>query len=362
MADTDTASAADVHVDDVRRAHLVTGAGVTALILALMVALVAAVVLGIAVGTVTLPLRQIWDVIGHHLGLVSKAPDRLQNQIIWEFRTPRVLLAAIVGAGLSVAGVCLQVLARNGLADPYVLGVSSGAALGAVIVLSYGTGVVGGLGVSGAAVVAAMLTMVLVFTLAQRGGQIGPTRLVLAGVAVSYLATAATSFLQLYLNPNELRGIMFWLLGSLAGASWDDLRAPTIAIVASMAWLIGRGRAMNALTAGDDSAVALGVDVHRLRIELLVISSLLTGAAVSVAGGIGFVGLMVPHAVRFIVGPDHRKLLPVSMIAGAVFMVLVDLASRIADRPNELPVGIFTAALGAPFFLILLRRTGRGAP
>ena len=266
----------------------------------------------------------------------------------------------MVGAGLSTAGAVLQVLARNGLADPYVLGVSSGAALGAVLAIAIGSSAVGGLSASGAAFVFSLITLVVVFAFAQRAGRIGPTRLVLAGVAVSYLATAATSFVQLYVNPLELRGILYWILGSLASASWDDLRLPTITIVVSMGWLLARARSMNVMATGDDTANALGVDVNRFRIELLVISSLLTATAVSVSGGIGFVGLMVPHAARMVVGPEHRRMLPVCALGGAVFMVLVDLLSRIADRPNELPVGIFTAALGAPFFLLLLRRTGKG--
>jgi iron complex transport system permease protein len=217
-----------------------------------------------------------------------------------------------------------------------------------------------GLGVSGAAFVSALLTLVVVFAFAQRAGQVGPTRLVLAGVAVSYLFTAATSFLQLYADPLALRGIVFWLLGSLANARWDDLGVPTAVIIVSMVWLLGRSRSLNVMTTGDDSANALGVSVNRFRIELLVVTSMLTASAVAVSGGIGFVGLMIPHAARFVVGPEHRKMLPVAVLGGAVFMVLVDLASRMVDRPNELPVGIFTAALGAPFFLILLRRETSG--
>ncbi len=338
-----------------------SGGGFVALVVGLLLALVASLFIGISLGTVTLPFGEVWRVVGSHLGWHDGEISAVQDQIIWEFRTPRVLLAAVVGAGLSVAGACLQVLARNGLADPYVLGVSSGAGLGAVLAITIGSSVLGGLGASGAAFVFSLLTLVLVFLFAQRGGRIGPTRLVLAGVAVSYLATAATSFVQLYVNPLELRGIMFWILGSLASASWDDLGLPTLAIVVSTAWLVARGRSMNVMATGDDTASALGVDVNRFRIELLVISSLLTATAVSVSGGIGFVGLMVPHAARFVVGPEHRRMLPVCALGGAVFMVLVDLLSRVVDRPNELPVGIFTAALGAPFFLVLLRRSGRGA-
>jgi iron complex transport system permease protein len=329
--------------------------------IALAVALVVALFVGVTYGTVNLPFSEVWSVIGWHLGWGDVEPTAVQDQIIWEFRTPRVLLAAVVGAALSQAGACLQVLARNPLADPYILGVSSGAAFGAVLAAVTGWTVLAGVGISGAAFASALITLVVVFLLAQRAGQVGPSRLVLAGVAVSYLFTAATSFVQLYTNPLELRGIMFWILGSLANARWDDLGIPTVAIMVSMGWLLGRARSLNVMTTGDDSANALGVSVNRFRIELLVVTSMLTASAVAVSGGIGFVGLMIPHAARFIVGPDHRRMLPVAVLGGAVFMVLVDLASRIVDRPNELPVGIFTAGLGAPFFLVLLRRAGRGA-
>ena len=330
------------------------------LIAVLLAALVISLLIGISIGTVTVPIGRVWRIIGQHLHVRHGQSDPLEEQIIWEFRTPRVLLAAVVGAALSVAGVALQVLARNGLADPYILGVSSGASLGAVIVIAYGSGAVGGIGVSGAAFLASVITLFVVFGLAQRSGRVGPTRLVLSGIAVSYLVMAATNYIQIHSNPLELRGILFWMLGSLAAAKWSDLGIPTVAIFVSLGWLLVRARAMNVLTAGDDVGSSLGIEVNRLRIELLVVSSLLTAAAVSVAGGIGFVGLMVPHAARLVVGPDHRRVLPIALLVGAVFMVLVDLLSRVVDRPNELPVGVFTAAIGAPFFILLLRRGSRG--
>ncbi len=337
-----------------------TGGGVVALQIVLLLALVAALFAGITFGTVNLPFREVWGVVGFHLGWTDVAPTAVQDQIIWDYRASRVLLAAVVGGALSLAGACLQVLARNPLADPYVLGVSSGAAFGAVLAAVTGWSVLTGIGLSGAAFASALVTLALVFLLAQRRGQVGPTRLVLAGVAISYLCTAATSFLQLYTNPLELRGIMFWILGSFSNARWSDLGLPAAVIVLSTVWLLGRARTLDLMSAGDDSASAMGVEVNRFRIELLVVTSVLTATSVAVSGGIGFVGLMIPHAARFVVGPDHRRMLPVTVLGGAVFMVLVDLASRIVDRPNELPVGIFTAALGAPFFLVLLRRSGRG--
>ena len=319
------------------------------------VALVVALLVSISLGTVTLPVGDVWRVIGHHVLRTGGEPDVLQDQIVWSIRTPRVLLAAVVGMALSVAGVALQALVRNPLADPYVLGVSSGASLGAVLVMGYGSAIVG-LSASGGAFAGALLSLVTVFVLAQRSGQLADTRLILAGVAISYLAMAGTSLVQLRADPTQVRGILFWLMGSVAGAKWEQLGLPAVVMVVVAAYLLLQGRNMNALAVGDDDAAALGVDVHRLRIGLLVASSLLTAVAVAVAGGVGFVGLMVPHAARLIVGSDHRKLLPVAALAGGVFVVLVDLATRTIDRPNEYPITVFTAALGAPFFLWLLRR------
>ncbi len=301
----------------------------------------------------------VWGVVLQHVR-GQQVADPLYEQIIWQIRVPRVLMAAVIGAALGVAGVALQGLVRNPLADPYVLGVSSGAALGAVIVIGAGWSALAGVGVSTAAFVGAVLTLVAVYLLAQRGGQLSDTRLVLAGVALAYLATAGTSLVQLRSDPNLVKGILFWLMGSVSGATWAQLGLPTLAILACTAWLFLQARGLNALALGDDEAAALGVDVHRLRIGLLVVASLLTALAVSVAGGIGFVGLMGPYAVRLVVGSDYRRVLPTSMLAGALFLVLVDLATRTVDRPNEYPITVFTAAIGAPFFLWLMRRQGRG--
>lgn len=343
-----------------RRPFLVSGKGYGALLVVLAAVLVGSLLVGISYGTVTLPLGTVWRVVGSHLGVADPVDGGGTDQIIWDFRTPRVLLAAVVGGGLAVAGAALQVLARNALADPYVLGVSSGASFGAVLAVLVGSSAIGGLSISGAAFVGALVTLAVVFVLAQRGGRIGPSRLVLAGVAVSYLTTALTSLIQLQVNPLELRGTMFWMLGSFAGADWVDLRIPTVTMVSITGWLIVRGPWLNVMTTGDDTASGLGVEVHRFRLELLLVSSLLTATAVAVAGGIGFVGLLVPHMARLIVGPDHRRVLPVCALGGGAFMVLVDLLSRVFDRPNEYPVGIFTAVLGAPFFLVLMRRASRG--
>ncbi|MCP2342403.1 FecCD family ABC transporter permease [Actinomadura rupiterrae] len=337
-----------------------SGAFTGVLIGGLAVALVAVCVIAISLGSVTLPLGAVWRVIAAHL-TGSGDTDPLRDQVVWDIRTPRVLVAALVGAGLSAAGVALQALVRNPLADPYVLGVSSGASLGAVLVAAVGAPALGGLGVTGAAFVSALLSVLLVYVLAQRGGRLLDSRLVLAGVAVGYLCQAATSYVQLQLDPSELQRLMFWLMGSIAGATWHDLRLPAAVIAACTAYLLLQARRLNALLAGDDAATALGTPVRTLRLALLAVASLLTATAVSVVGGIGFVGLMVPHAARFAVGADHRRVLPVATLLGAVFLVVVDLATRTVDRPNELPVGVFTTAIGVPFFLWLLRRRTGGA-
>lgn len=329
------------------------------MLLVLVVLLAVSLVAAVGLGTVTVGPATVWRVVFAHLA-GSPVADPLNDQIVWQLRVPRVLLAAVIGAALSVAGVALQGLVRNPLADPYVLGVSSGASVGAVIVIGAGWTVLAGVTVGAGAFAGALASLVVVFLLAQTGGRLSDTRLILAGVAVGYLATAGTSLVQLRSDPNLVKGILFWLMGSVAGARWSDLGVPAVTMAVCTVWLVLQARGLNALALGDDDAAALGVDVHRLRIGLLVVSSLLTATAVSVAGGVGFVGLMVPHAARLVVGADHRRLLPTSLLAGAVFLVLVDLATRAVDRPNEYPITVFTAALGAPFFLWLLRRGASG--
>jgi iron complex transport system permease protein len=337
---------------------LVLAAGVLAAVL------VGTMLVGVSVGAVAVPLSDVWGIVADQLGLgaVGGSFDPTYEQIVWEFRVPRVLLAALAGAGLSVAGVVLQAVVGNPLADPYVLGVSSGAALGAAVALTAGVGIAGTLGVSGLAFAGAVAAVVIVFALGQHRGRLAPLRLVLAGVAVSYVLTAATSFVQIQATPNELRSVMFWLMGSVAGARWPQLQVVSVVVLGATAGLTLFGRQLNALVAGDETAISLGVDVHRLRIVLLGLASLLTGAVIAVAGGVGFVGLMIPHLVRLAVGADHRRVLPLAALTGATYLVLVDLLSRSVDRPNELPLGIFTAAFGAPLFVWLLRRNRSMTP
>ncbi|WP_216587343.1 FecCD family ABC transporter permease [Streptomyces brasiliscabiei] len=316
-------------------------------------------VMAVSIGAVNIPVGDVWRVLLHHITGRGAPGDPALDQIVWTFRAPRVALAALVGAGLAVTGAVLQTLVANPLADPVVLGFSYGASLGAVLVITLGGATLagfGGLGVSGAAFVGALTAGALAFALGRRGGRLAPTRLVLAGVVVGSVFLSLTSFVQLMATPTELRTVMFWMLGSVAGAQWDQLPVVTVVVVTGTVVLTLFGRRLDALLAGDESATALGVDVSRLRAVLLILSALLTGTVIAVAGGIGFVGLMIPHLVRLTAGAGHRRLLPLTALLGAVYLVAVDLLSRTLDRPNELPLGILTVLLGAPFFLWLLRR------
>jgi iron complex transport system permease protein len=338
------------------RAHLVHGKGFAALLLGLSTAVAGAVVLAVALGAVTLPVDEVARILAAHLTGRRFERDLIGDDIVWQFRLPRALLAVVAGAGLSVAGTVLQAVVRNPLADPYVLGLASGASLGAVAVLTLGSAAVAGLSLPSAAFAGAATTLALVLALGQRAGRLAPGRLLLAGVSLGYLFSAVTSYLQLRARPDQLAGVLFWLLGSLAGAHWSQLGVPAACVVLCTAWLTTQGRRLNVLLLGDESATALGVDVTRLRLWLLLVTALLTGTVVAVVGAVGFVGLMIPHLVRMLVGADHRRVLPVAALLGGAYLSLVDTAARTVARPLELPVGILTAVLGVPFLLWLLRR------
>jgi iron complex transport system permease protein len=339
--------------------QLIPGAFFSTFVVFLLVFLVFSALVALSIGAVSIPLAEVWRIVLHHLTPGGEQSSVVQDRIIWTFRAPRVALAMVAGAGLSVAGTALQALVRNPLADSYILGVNQGAALGAVAVLVLGSGALGGLGLSSAAFIGAMVALALVFLLGQRGGRSNPTRLILAGVAIGHLLSSATSYLVIHADTQALAGVVFWLLGSFAGAKWSQLPIPAAVVLVTTAWLILQRRGLNALLMGDESASALGIDLYRFRITLLVGCALISGTIVSVAGSIGFVGLMIPHVARLLVGADHRRVLPVAALLGASYLVWVDLAARTLERPSELPIGIFTALLGAPFFLWLMRRRDR---
>ncbi|MFF9171928.1 MULTISPECIES: FecCD family ABC transporter permease [unclassified Streptomyces] len=334
----------------------VVPAGPLALVLA--VALLAALTAAVACGSTSVPAAEVWSVVGHRLSGAAPRPGT-SDLIVWQLRVPRALLAALVGAGLGLVGTAVQALVRNPLADPYLLGISNGASLGAVaaIVLGAGAGGAFGLGLSGAAFAGALATFALVWAVARRGGGFAPLRLVLAGVAIGQFLSGFTSYLVLRTgDEQQTHSVLFWLMGSLGGATWQLLAVPAVAVPLALLWLLARARGLNALLMGDETAAGLGVDVTRLRRELFTATSVLTGVLVAVSGAIAFVALMVPHACRLLVGGDHRRLLPVAALSGALLLVVVDLVCRTALATQELPVGVVTSLVGAPALLYLLDR------
>lgn len=323
-------------------------------------------VLSAAPGPVAVsPLDAAKIVIGHLVPGMPWMSDGtltpLQDQAVWQFRVPRSLLAALSGAGLALAGAMMQAVVRNPLAEPYILGVSSGASVGAVLVIVSGGATFLGLTMSGAAFVGAMVACILVAMLARIRGELSPTRMILAGVALGALLSAVTSYLTLTTDAQNVVSVMFFLLGSVSAADMSSLLIPAVALAIACIAVFGLSRSMNALLAGDESAMAVGVRTTRLRGLLLVLASLLTGAIVAVSGGIGFVGLVVPHMARLLVGSDHRRMLPITVLGGALFLMVADLLARTVAMPTEIPLGILTAFVGAPFFLWLMRSGGERA-
>ncbi|ADK85800.1 transport system permease protein [Desulfarculus baarsii DSM 2075] len=320
------------------------------LCLVLCLLLAATFVLGLTVGTASVPLGQVWD------WAMGRADTGSAAVIVGQLRLPRLLVAALAGAALSLSGAVFQGVLRNPLAEPFILGVSGGAATGAVLAISLG--LAGLWAVSTFAFLGALGTMLLVMAIAGRRGGLDAASIVLTGVMVNAFFTACIMFVISTTTDQKLHSILFWLYGDLSGATMAQaaLLAPVLALAGAALWL--RARHLNLLSAGETAAAALGVEVGRTRFFLMIVASLLVGAAVSLSGLIGFVGLMAPHLLRMTIGHDHRLLLPGSVLFGASFLCLADTAARTLISPSSLPVGVVTAALGAPFFLLLLARRG----
>lgn len=324
------------------------------LLLLLAVSLVWASILGPA----DLRPSEVGASVWAHLTGTPSPLSPTRDGIVWELRVPRVLTAAGVGGGLALCGAVMQALTRNPLADPYLLGLSSGASAGAVIVIVLGAA----LALPFAAFAGAVLALSLTLLLSRAAGSFSPTAVVLAGLAVSAVLSALTSLVIFWsATGDSYREILSWLLGSLGGADWADTALVAVALLVCAFPLMGSARTLDSLVLGDTAAEALGVPVARVRVMLFLGTALLTGALVAVSGSIGFVGLILPHAVRAIVGGRHRALLPCSFLAGAVFLVWTDTVARTVFEPRELPVGIVTALIGGPVFALLLmrRRTAR---
>ncbi|MGW9167616.1 putative F420-0 ABC transporter permease subunit [Agromyces sp. NPDC055658] len=336
---------------------LLWGAGLAAL-------LVVSIVVAVTIGPAALSPADVLASVGAHLGFGESTLSPLRDGIVWQLRMPRVLTAAAVGAGLALCGAVMQALTRNPLADPYLLGLSSGASVGAVVVLVLGWSLMLPLAAFAGAIVALLATLGLALGTGRAGraggsagARLSPTATVLAGVAVTSVFGAITSLVIFWSATNDsYREILNWLLGSLAGTDWTSVAISGVALVVVGVPLVASARTLDAFAVGETGAAALGVNVARSRVLLLGGTAMLTGALVAVSGSIGFVGLVLPHAVRLVVGPGHRALLPLSMLAGAIFLVWADTAARTMFDPRELPVGILTALIGGPVFAWLLLR------
>ncbi|MDX3849122.1 iron ABC transporter permease [Streptomyces sp. AK02-01A] len=331
----------------------------TLLLTCLAVALVAAVVAGLALGSVRIPPGQVITAL---TGGAEPGPFRT---IVLDVRLPRVLLGAIVGAGLAVVGTVLQALVRNRLADPFLLGISSGASTGAVLVLvlGIGGGVTTTVAMPAAAFAGSLVALALVYALARRGSTMTGGRLVLAGVAVSYILSALTTLvLVVSARPEHFQEALYWTLGGLGSARWSTLILPAVVLTAGIGLLMALARPLDLLLVGEEGATVLGLDTGRFRAAVFVLASLVTGVMVATSGAVGFIGLLVPHAARMAVGATHRVLLPVAALGGAVVLVIADLAARTVAAPQDIPVGVLTALTGGPFFLWLMRRRPEGAP
>ncbi|MEU6124009.1 iron ABC transporter permease [Streptomyces sp. NPDC047123] len=326
---------------------------------ALFLLLAASVVVAIGLGGAAVPpaetARHLWAAL---TGGRVAADEVTTYQIVWQIRTPRVLLAALVGAGLSAVGVAVQAMVRNALADPFVLGVSSGASVGAVgVTVTGGLAALGVYAVSAGAFAGALVASFLVYAASSERGALSPLRLVLTGVAMSLGFQAVMSVIIYFAPDGEATAmVLYWTMGSFGAADWGALPVVAAVVLPSLVVLHRHGRALDVLALGDEAATGLGVSPDRHRRNLLVLVSLVTGVMVAVSGAISFVGLVMPHLVRMVVGAAHARVLAVAPLAGAVFMVWVDLLSRTLVAPRELPLGVLTALVGVPVFIALMRR------
>jgi len=317
----------------------------------------------LSIGTVKLPIKEIYDVVIWQLQS-NTSIDTLGNgavhDIVWLLRLPRLVLAAVVGSGLSVCGVIMQAIVKNPLADPYILGISSGASLGATAAILLGIGVSLGENFVGiAAFIGAFAISMGVLFISNLGGRSNSIKLLLAGMALSSVCSAFASFIVYFANNKEgMQTVAYWMMGSFAGAQWDNLSVITPIVILTILFFWTQSRLLNLMLLGDESAITLGTDLHLYRQLYLLLSSLIVGFVVYSAGMLGFVGLIVPHIIRMLVGTDHKKLIPVAALTGAVFLVLADGLCRIVIPQTELPIGILISLIGAPCFVyLMIKRT-----
>lgn len=322
---------------------------------AMGIALLGSIILAIHVGAVDMTPSWVFQILCNNLTgqeiFCAQWPGYAEG-IVWGMRLPKVLVAACVGAGLSIAGIMMQAMTKNSMADPYLLGISSGASAGAAAAILLGI-----LSVSAGAFAGAILSSVLVFLLSGASGRVSSTKLILSGVAVSSLFSALTNLLIFMQgNDKKLSAVLFWMTGSFASVTWADVLPVVLSLAGCMTVMLLIHRVLDAFLLGEEMAVTVGVDVPRMKILMIVLSALVTGIMVSVSGTIGFVGLIVPHIARTIAGSVHRRLIPFAALLGGIFMIWADAVARVVVAPSELPIGVVTAFIGAPFFLVLLHK------
>lgn len=320
--------------------------------------LLASLSLAVSVGAVPVPAATVWGILANKIlpGLIDPSWTRGREAIVWEIRFPRAFLAMMVGAGLAMVGAALQSVTRNPLADPHLLGISSGGAFGAIFALLHSGLFLGLLTVPLLAFVGALIATVIVLGVSRVADATSADRLVLAGVAVSFIIMAGANGLIFLGDPRASHTVVFWMLGGLGLAQWSQLIYPLIILLLSGAWLMSRATQLNAMTIGDETAATLGIPVAKFRLAVFVVGALITGVMVAFSGIIGFVGLMVPHIARILVGGDYTRVLPASALIGAIFLLWADIAARTVMAPEDMPIGIVTGLIGGIFFVWLLGR------
>lgn len=339
-----------------KQARHLSRIGLTAIFGAL--ALVASLSVAVSVGAITIPLNTVWGVLLNKIAPDTIAQDwsRGREAIVWDIRFPRAILACFVGAGLSLVGASLQAVTRNPLADPHLLGISAGAAFGAILALLHTGLFIGLLTVPLLAFLGSLTATLIVLAVSQFASATSADRLVLAGVAVSFIVMSAANVLIFLGDPRAAHTVVFWMLGGLGLAQWDQLIYPGVILLTCGAYLLARAETLNAMAIGDETATTLGIHVSRFRLSIFVFGALITGVMVAFSGIIGFVGLMVPHIVRLAVGSDYHRVLPLSALCGAIFLVWADIIARTIMAPDDMPIGIVTGLIGGIFFVWLLRR------
>lgn len=325
----------------------------------LLILLISSVLLAVTMGSVEISVKDIYKVIFYKvfsLGSVSTLPSENIVDIVWFIRLPRIILAIGVGIGLSVSGIVMQAIVKNPLADPFILGISSGASLGATLAIMLGVGISLGpnyVGIS--AFIGAFIVSILVISMSNLNGRSNSTKLLLSGMALSTLSSSFSSFIIYFSKDKEgIKNITYWIMGSLAGAKWENIKLVLPVVMVSTIFFITQYRTLNLMLLGDDVAITLGKDLHRYRIVYLLISSLMVGLIVYSSGIIGFVGLIIPHIIRMLFGTNHKKIILITALTGSIFLIWADVLSRIIIPGSELPIGILISVIGAPVFIYLM--------